>query len=61
VTFLAVITVILTPIGVIAGIFGMNFTNMDVLKYPNGFTLAISGMLLLAAGLAAIFKIKKWW
>lgn len=39
----------------------MNFTNMDVLKYPNGFTLAISGMLLLAAGLAAIFKIKKWW
>jgi Mg2+ and Co2+ transporter CorA len=54
VTFLAVITVILTPIGV-------NFTNMDVLKYPNGFTLAISGMLLLAAGLAAIFKIKKWW
>ncbi len=60
-TFLAVITVILTPIGVIAGIFGMNFTDMGVLKYPNGFTLAISGMLLLGAALAVIFKIKKWW
>ena len=59
--FLAVITVILTPIGVIAGIFGMNFTNMEVLKYPNGFMLAISGMLLLAVALAVIFKIKKWW
>ena len=60
-TFLAVITVILTPIGIIAGIFGMNFTNMEVLKYPNGFTLAIAGMLLLGAVLAVIFKIKKWW
>jgi magnesium transporter len=60
-TFLAVITVILTPIGVIAGIFGMNFTNMEVLKNPNGFTFAILGMLLLGAALAVIFKIKKWW
>ncbi|MEO6976713.1 MAG: CorA family divalent cation transporter [Gallionella sp.] len=60
-TFLAVITVILTPIGVIAGIFGMNFTNMEVLKNPNGFTFAILGMLLLGAALAIIFKIKKWW
>lgn len=60
-TFLAVITVILTPIGIIAGIFGMNFTDMEILKYPNGFTLAISGMLLLGAVLAVIFKIKKWW
>lgn len=60
-TFLAVITVILTPIGVIAGIFGMNFSNMEVLKYPNGFAWAILGMLLLAVALAAIFKIKRWW
>lgn len=60
-TFLAVITVILTPIGIVAGIFGMNFTDMEVLKYPNGFALAISGMLLLGAALAVIFKIKKWW
>ena len=60
-TFLAVITVILTPMGIIAGIFGMNFTNMDILKSPNGFTLAIGGMLLLGITLAVIFKVRKWW
>lgn len=60
-TFLALITVILTPMGVIAGVFGMNFTNMDVLKTPNGFVWVISVMLLLATALAIIFKIKKWW
>lgn len=59
--FLAVITVILTPLGVIAGIFGMNFSEMGVLKYPDGFVLTISGMLLLSAILAVIFKIKRWW
>lgn len=60
-TFLAVITVILTPLGVIAGIFGMNFVDMDVLKYPNGFAMTIAGMLLLAVALAIVFKIRKWW
>lgn len=60
-TFLAVITVILTPMGIIAGIFGMNFTNMDILKSPNGFALAIGGMLLLGITLAVIFKVRKWW
>lgn len=60
-TFLAVITVVLTPMGLIAGIFGMNFTSMDILAYPNGFALSVWGMLLLGAILAAFFKFKKWW
>ncbi|RLL51962.1 hypothetical protein D8Y20_08125 [Mariprofundus sp. EBB-1] len=60
-TFLAVITVVLTPMGIIAGVFGMNFTHMDVLAYPNGFALSVWGMLLLGAMLAAFFRFKKWW
>ncbi len=60
-TFLAVITVILTPMGIIAGIFGMNFTNMEILKSPYGFSLAVGGMLLLGLTLAVIFKVRKWW
>jgi len=60
-TFLAVITVVLTPMGIIAGIFGMNFTQMEVLANPNGFALSVWGMLILGAMLAAIFKFKKWW
>lgn len=60
-TFLAVITVVLTPMGIIAGIFGMNFTQMEVLANPNGFAMSVWGMLLLGAMLAAFFKFKKWW
>jgi len=60
-TFLAVITVVLTPMGIIAGVFGMNFTNMEVLGNPYGFALSVWGMLLLGAMLAAFFKFKRWW
>ena len=60
-TFLAVITVVLTPMGIIAGIFGMNFTQMEVLGHPYGFALSVWGMLILGAMLAAFFKFKKWW
>jgi len=60
-TFLALITVILTPMGIIAGIFGMNFTQMEILAHPHGFALSIWGMLLLGVMLAAFFKFRKWW
>ena len=60
-TFLAVITVVLTPMGIIAGIFGMNFTQMEVLGHPYGFALSVWGMLLLGAMLAAFFRFKRWW
>ncbi len=60
-TFLAVITVILMPMSIIAGIFGMNFVDMKVLSYPNGFALSVWGMLLLGLILGVFFKIKKWW
>jgi len=59
--FLAVITVVMTPMGIIAGIFGMNFTHMDVLASPYGFAASIWGMLLLGLGLAVFFKLRKWW
>jgi len=60
-TFLAVITVVLTPMGIIAGVFGMNFTQMEVLTYPHGFVMSVCGMLLLGAMLAIFFKLKRWW
>jgi len=59
--FLAVITVVMAPLGVIAGIFGMNFRDMDVLGLPHGFALSLAGMLLLGVGLAIYFKFRKWW
>lgn len=59
--FLAVITVIMTPMGIIAGIFGMNFTHMDILSSPYGFQASIWAMLVLGVALATYFKIRKWW
>lgn len=59
--FIAVITVIMMPMGIIAGIFGMNFTHMEILSHPYGFALSIWGMLLMGLGFALFFKIRKWW
>ncbi|MDD4977226.1 MAG: CorA family divalent cation transporter [Gallionella sp.] len=58
---LAMITVVLTPMGVIAGIFGMNFSNMSVLQSPHGFGLALLSMLILGGCLVTVFKLKRWW
>ena len=59
--FLAVITVVMAPLGVIAGIFGMNFRDMDVLNLSHGFAISVVGMLLLGLGLGIYFKVRKWW
>jgi len=47
--------------GIIAGIFGMNFTNMEILSYPHGFALSIWGMVVMGIGFALYFKMRKWW
>ena len=59
--FLAVVTFILSPMAVITGIFGMNFTQMEVLSSPWGFALTLWGMATLGIALAAIFRFKRWW
>ena len=59
--FLAVVTFILSPMAVITGIFGMNFTQMEVLSSPWGFALTLWGMATLGVGLAIAFRFKRWW
>lgn len=59
--FLAVITFILSPMAVITGLFGMNFTHMEVLSNPWGFALTLWGLATLGVGLAIFFRIKRWW
>jgi len=58
---LTIITVILSPLAVITGIFGMNFRNMPILEWSWGFAASIAVMALIAALLAAVFKWKRWW
>jgi len=58
--FLAAITVILTPLAIITGIFGMNFARMDILHAPWGFPLTLGGMLVIGILLGLVFKKKNW-
>jgi magnesium transporter len=44
----------------VAGIYGMNFTNMPELNWPLGYPMAIGLMLLLALVLYLIFKRRDW-
>jgi Mg2+ and Co2+ transporter CorA len=57
---LTVITAIFAPLTLITGIFGMNFEHMPLLKDREGFWWVIGAMALLAAGLAAYFRAKRY-
>lgn len=59
--FLAVITVILSPMAIITGLFGMNFTHMTLLANPWGFALTLWAMAAIGLGLGILFRIKRWW
>jgi magnesium transporter len=44
----------------VAAIYGMNFTNMPELRWPLGYPLAIVAMIVFAAVLWVVFKVKRW-
>jgi len=57
---LTVLTAIFLPLNLITGIFGMNFEWMPLIKNPNGFWEAALLILLLALGLWALFRRKRY-
>jgi magnesium transporter len=44
----------------LAGVYGMNFTNMPELQHQNGYFILLAGMALVAILLLFYFKRKKW-
>jgi magnesium transporter len=60
VKFLTIISAVLLPATLIAGIFGMNFADMPLLNDPNGFCYSILSMFILAV-LTILFFYKKRW
>lgn len=56
VTTLTVLSAVFLPLGLIAGIFGMNFENMPELKYPHAYPIALGGMVTLAIVLLLVFR-----
>lgn len=57
---LTVFTVIFMPLSFIAGLYGMNFTNMPELDNPYGYPVLLVIMFLMATGLWFYFKWKKF-
>jgi len=57
---LTIITVIFVPLGLLAGIYGMNFENMPELHSPTGYYTVIGVMGLIAVTLLLVFRKKKW-
>lgn len=57
---LTIIATIFIPLTFIAGIYGMNFTNMPELQWENGYYFALILMFVVGLGIVALMKWKKW-
>jgi len=57
---LAIVSAILLPLSLIAGIYGMNFENMPELRTRYGYYATLAGMMLLTAILLFYFWRKGW-
>lgn len=58
--FLTIISAVLLPANVIAGIFGMNFHKMPPLEHPAGFYMSIFSMVFVGFLMVLFFMHKKW-
>jgi magnesium transporter len=57
---LTLISTIMLPLSLVAGIYGMNFKHMPELEWVYGYPTAIALMLAIAGGILGYFRIKKW-
>jgi magnesium transporter len=57
---LTVITTIFMPLGLIAGLYGMNFQYLPGLDWHWGFLAVLGAMLTISIGMLALFHWKKW-
>ena len=57
---LTVFSVVFIPLTFIAGLYGMNFSNMPELESPYGYYIVLVVMLVIAIAMLLYFKRKKW-
>ena len=57
---LTIVTTIFLPLSLIAGWYGMNFTNMPELHWALGYPAVVFAAVLIVAGLILYFRRKKW-
>lgn len=57
---LTITSVVMLPLSVISGIFGMNFAHMPFLQSPYGFWATMVVMLIVSVGMVLYFRKRKW-
>jgi magnesium transporter len=57
---LTIMSTIMLPLSVIAGIYGMNFEHMPELKWVWGYPFALALMSIVALAILGWFRAKKW-
>lgn len=57
---LTIVSFIVFPLTLLAGVFGMNAINMPLVDHPGGFWIIIGIMIAGCAAMLAFFKYKKW-
>jgi magnesium transporter len=57
---LTIMTAIMLPMSLIAGLYGMNFKYMPLLDVETGFYITIGAMAVTGTVMALFFKIKNW-
>jgi magnesium transporter len=57
---LTILSVILLPLTLLSGIYGMNFENLPLSNHPAGFWIALLAMAGIAAAMLIYFKLRRW-
>jgi magnesium transporter len=57
---LTIISTIMLPLSLVAGIYGMNFKRMPELEWYWGYPMALGLMAVVAASIVTWFRVKKW-
>jgi len=57
---LTIYSVVFMPLTLIAGIYGMNFTNMPELEWHSGYYIVLIIMAVIAIIMLIVFKKKRW-
>lgn len=57
---LTIISTIMLPLSLIAGIYGMNFKHMPELEWTYGYPMALLLMLVVAGSIVTFFRVKRW-
>src|SRR5690349_16892366 len=57
---LTILSVVLLPLTLVSGIYGMNFQIMPLIQHPYGFWITLGVMVLIVIGMLAYFRFRRW-